>query len=117
MNWWTIVAVILIAAGAVELAVLRSWFSRACSEAANQASGISDALDRNELGALLVAAELNAAAEHALISLLALNRLRVSETTGANIKVLGVQRGHQTLVITRKGCSGCVSWWCSPPRS
>jgi integrase/recombinase XerD len=33
-------------------------------------------LDRNELGAILVAAGLGAAAEHALISLLALNGLR-----------------------------------------
>jgi len=37
------------------------------------------ALDRNELGALLVAAGLGSAPEHALISLLALNGLRVSE--------------------------------------
>jgi integrase/recombinase XerD len=41
------------------------------------------ALDRNELGALLVAAGIGTAAEHALISLLALNGLRVSEATGA----------------------------------
>jgi integrase/recombinase XerD len=60
-------------------------------------------LDRNELGALLVAAGLGSAAEHALISLLALNGLRVSEAVGANIEALGVERGHRTLVITRKG--------------
>jgi len=60
-------------------------------------------LDRNELGALLVAAGLGQLAEHALISLLALNGLRVSEATGANIEALGVERGHRTLVITRKG--------------
>jgi len=60
-------------------------------------------LDRNELGALLVAAGLGSAAEHALISLLALNGLRVSEAAGANIEALGVERGHRTLVITRKG--------------
>jgi integrase len=42
------------------------------------------ALDRNELGALLVAAGIGPAAEHALISLLALNGLRVSEATGAD---------------------------------
>jgi integrase/recombinase XerD len=41
-------------------------------------------LDRNELGALLVAAGLGSPGEHALISLLALNGLRVSEATGAN---------------------------------
>ena len=60
-------------------------------------------LDRNELGALLVAAGLGTAAEHALISLLALNGLRVSEATGANIEALGLERGHRTLTITRKG--------------
>ncbi|HJZ27648.1 MAG TPA: tyrosine-type recombinase/integrase, partial [Streptosporangiaceae bacterium] len=60
-------------------------------------------LDRNELGALLVAAGLGPATEHALISLLALNGLRVSEATGADIEHLGLERGHRTLVITRKG--------------
>jgi integrase/recombinase XerD len=35
--------------------------------------------------------------------LLALNGLRVSEATGANIEALGIERGHRTLVITRKG--------------
>src|SRR6516162_2057541 len=60
-------------------------------------------LDRNELGALLVAAGLGTAAEHALISLLALNGLRVSEAAGANIEAIGLERGHRTLTITRKG--------------
>ena len=60
-------------------------------------------LDRNELGALLVAAGLGQPAEHALISLLALNGLRVFEATGVNIEALGVERGHRMLVITRKG--------------
>jgi Phage integrase family len=61
------------------------------------------ALDRNELGALLVAAGLCPSCEHALISLLALNGLRVSEATGADIEQLGLERGHRTLTITRKG--------------
>jgi site-specific recombinase XerD len=61
------------------------------------------ALDRNEVGALLVAAGLGPAPEHALISLLALNGLRISEATGADIEHLGLERGHRTLVITRKG--------------
>ena len=61
------------------------------------------ALDRNELGAMLVAAGLGPSAEHALISLLALNGLRVSEATGADIEHLGLERGHRTLTITRKG--------------
>jgi integrase/recombinase XerD len=57
----------------------------------------------NKLGALLVAAGLGDAADHALISLLALNGLRVSEATGASIEALGTERGHRTLTITRKG--------------
>ena len=60
-------------------------------------------LDRNEPGALLVAAGTGGPAEHALISLLALNGLRVSEATGADIEHVGTERGHRTLVITRKG--------------
>ncbi len=40
---------------------------------------------------------------HALISLLALNGLRVSEATSADIGHLGLERGHRTLTITRKG--------------
>ena len=58
------------------------------------------ALDRNELGALLVAAGLGPPAEHALISLLALNGLRVSEAISADIDHLGLERGHRTLTIT-----------------
>ena len=58
-------------------------------------------LDRNELGALLVAAGLGTPAEHPLIFLLALNGLRVSEATGADIEHLGLERGHRTLVVTR----------------
>src|SRR5246127_3396039 len=61
------------------------------------------ALDRNELGALLVAAGLGSPSVHALISLLALNGLRVSEATGADIENLGLERGHRTLTVTRKG--------------
>ena len=61
------------------------------------------ALDRNELGAMLVAAGLGSPGEHALISLLALNGLRVSEAIGADIEHLGLERGHRTLTITRKG--------------
>ena len=60
-------------------------------------------LDRNEVGAMLVAAGLASARDHALISLLALNGLRVSEATGADIERLGLERGHRTLTILRKG--------------
>ena len=44
-----------------------------------------------------------APAEHALISLLALNGLRVSEAIGADIEALGLERGHRTLTVLRKG--------------
>ncbi len=60
-------------------------------------------LDRNEVGALLVATGLGAAQEHALISLLAINGLRISEALGADIDALGIERGHRTLTILRKG--------------
>jgi site-specific recombinase XerD len=58
-------------------------------------------LDRNEIGAMLVAAGLGPPAEHALISLLALNGLRVSEAAG--VEALGVERGHRTLAVRKGG--------------
>jgi len=66
-------------------------------------------LDRNELGALLAGAGLGPPAEHGLISLLALNGLRVSEATGADIEHLGLERGHRTLTITRKAARSSPS--------
>lgn len=60
-------------------------------------------LDRNELGALLVQSGLGTARDHALISLLALNGLRISEALGASIDDLDYERGHRTLKIVRKG--------------
>ena len=55
---------------------------------------------------MLVAAGLAGARDHALISLLALNGLRVSEALGADIEDLGLERGHRTLTILRKGGKG-----------
>jgi site-specific recombinase XerD len=60
-------------------------------------------LDRNELGALLVQAGLGSARDHALVSLLAMNGLPISETLGTDIDDLDVDRGHRTLQIIRKG--------------
>jgi site-specific recombinase XerD len=60
-------------------------------------------LDRNELGALLVEAGLSGARDHALACLLALNGLRVSEALGVNINDIGLERGHHTLRVQRKG--------------
>jgi integrase/recombinase XerD len=56
-------------------------------------------LDRNEVGAMLVAAGLAGARDHALISLLALNGLRVSEATGVDIGDLGLERNGGRIVI------------------
>jgi integrase/recombinase XerD len=60
-------------------------------------------LDRNELGALLVAAGLAGPREHALMSLLVLNGLRISEALGVDIDDLSVERGHRTVTVLRKG--------------
>ena len=60
-------------------------------------------LDRNELGALLVQAGLGDLRDGALITLLALNGLRISEALNADIDDLSHERGHRTLAIVRKG--------------
>ncbi len=60
-------------------------------------------LDRNELGGLLVQAGLGSPRDHALISLLALNGLRISEALGADIDAMDMDRWHRTLAIVRKG--------------
>ena len=60
-------------------------------------------LDRNELGALLVQAGLGTARDAALITLLAMNGLRISEALGADITDLDTDRGHRTMRILRGG--------------
>jgi integrase/recombinase XerD len=58
--------------------------------------------DRNEVGSLPVAAGVGAPNEHALISLLAINGLRISEALGADIDALGLERGHRILILGRR---------------
>jgi integrase/recombinase XerD len=60
-------------------------------------------LDRNELGAVLVAAGLSSNRDHALASLLASNGLRIFEAVGADIDESSVEGGHCTLRVVRKG--------------
>jgi site-specific recombinase XerC len=60
-------------------------------------------LDRNELGMLLVQAGLCGGRDHALACLLALNGFRISEALNADIEHHGLERGHRTLTVTRKG--------------
>jgi hypothetical protein len=46
-----------------------------------------------------------------LISLLAINGLRISEALGADIDVLGLERGHRTLTVLREGDKTSLSRW------
>jgi integrase/recombinase XerD len=60
-------------------------------------------LDRGELGQFLVEAGLAGGRDHALACLLGLNGLRVSEACNASIENIGLESGHHTLVVDRKG--------------
>lgn len=60
-------------------------------------------LARDELARLLATAEAEGPAAHALVCLLALNGLRISEVTGARSVDLDSDRGHRILRVTRKG--------------
>jgi len=60
-------------------------------------------LNRDELAALLAAAERSGPRDHALACLLGLNGLRVSEAVGADVADLGQERGHRVLAVRRKG--------------
>jgi integrase/recombinase XerD len=59
-------------------------------------------LDRDQAARLLDAADKAGPRDHALICLLLLNGLRVSEACAARIDDLGASRGHVTLRIRRK---------------
>lgn len=64
---------------------------------------VSTGLDKNELVALIRAAEADGPRSLALVLLLGLNGLRVSEALGADVTDLGTERGHRVLAVTRKG--------------
>ena len=75
-------------------------------------------LDRNEFGALLVQAGLGATRDHALVTLLAMNGLRISEALNADVDDLDTERGHHTLRIVRKvGGRRSVCDLASPPQA
>ncbi|MGI8662473.1 MAG: tyrosine-type recombinase/integrase [Acidimicrobiales bacterium] len=59
-------------------------------------------LDRNELGAFLVAAGLSSPRDHGLCSLLALNGLRISEALNAQIELLGSSAVTERLWCTAR---------------
>jgi integrase/recombinase XerD len=60
-------------------------------------------LDRDELGRLVYVAERGRPNEYALVCLLGLNGLRVSEACAARIESLSNQRGHRCIQIIGKG--------------
>ena len=63
----------------------------------------STGLDGDELRALLAAAQLDGHRTYALVMLLGMNGLRVSEALSASVADLGTERGHRVLRIVRKG--------------
>ena len=63
----------------------------------------STGLDRDELSALIAASVDDGPRSAALVLLLGMNGLRVSEVVGAYIGDLDTERGHRVLRITRKG--------------
>lgn len=64
---------------------------------------VSTGLDRDELAALIAAAQSDSPRSFALVLLLGFNGLRVSEVLGADIEDLGTERGHRVLRVKRKG--------------
>jgi len=64
---------------------------------------VSTGLDRDELSALVVAAQADSPRSRALVLLLGLNGLRISEVLSANVGDLDAERGHRVLRVTRKG--------------
>jgi site-specific recombinase XerD len=60
-------------------------------------------LDRMQLGALVAAARASGPDDAALITLLGLLGLRVSEACHVNIEDMGTERGHRTLHVIGKG--------------
>jgi integrase/recombinase XerD len=60
-------------------------------------------LDRDEVRALMEAADRSSDRDRALVWLLALTGARISEVIGTDVGDLGHERGHRTLVVLRKG--------------
>jgi integrase/recombinase XerD len=64
---------------------------------------VSTGLDADELADLIHAAEADSPRSHALVLLLGMNGLRVSEVLSADVDDLNTERGHRVLLVTRKG--------------
>jgi len=64
---------------------------------------VSTGLSRDELSALIAAAAKDSPRSLALVLLLGLNGLRVSEALGADAEDLTTERGHRVMKVKRKG--------------
>lgn len=71
-----------------------------------QEESTSTGLTREELNAFLAEAQRRGSMTHALMLLLALNGLRVSEPLSVQVSDLGTMRGHHILSVERKGTAG-----------
>ena len=60
-------------------------------------------LDRMEAGRFLATAEGSSPRDYALITLLLLNGLRITEALQLNIETMSTERGHHTVVVLGKG--------------
>ncbi len=72
---------------------------------------VSTGLDADEMTALIHAAKADSARSHALVLLLGMNGLRISEVLEADVDDLTTERGHRVLLITRKGGKKRRSRW------
>jgi integrase/recombinase XerD len=61
---------------------------------------VSTGLDRDELAALMAAGREESPRSFALVLLLGVNVLRISEALGADIEDLGTEHGHRVLEVT-----------------
>ena len=64
---------------------------------------VSTGLDKKELAALIRVAEGDSPRSLAVVLLLAMNGLRISEALGSDVTDLGTERGHRVLRVKRKG--------------
>jgi len=64
---------------------------------------VSTGMSREELASLIATASADSPRSLALVLLLGLNGLRVSEALGADVENLSTERGHRVLRIKRKG--------------
>ncbi len=72
-------------------------------------------VDRDGLRELLAAAAASSVRDEALVTLLVLTGVRISEALGADIADVGAERGHVTLALRRKG--GKLQRIALPPRA